>query len=118
MAPSRRDEFVELMLRLNQSSERARRELELYEAANDEVVGRVRRGEGIEQAVAAVALAFSHRQSLTETLETFEAARHDARLALFALAAEQGSSVAELARQFGFSRQLASRLAREAMQVD
>ena len=54
------------------------------------------------------------RKEMTEALEAFETARHRLRLAMFALAEEQGMSISEVARGLGISRQLASRLAAEA----
>jgi len=54
------------------------------------------------------------RSEVTDALGEFEAARHQVRLAMFALAKEQGSSFSDLARALGISRQLASRLAAEA----
>jgi hypothetical protein len=54
------------------------------------------------------------RQSLQEALETAEKARHAFRLQVFRQCLAAGMSIGELARAFGFSRQLASRYAREA----
>lgn len=54
------------------------------------------------------------RSELTDAMDDFERARHDVRLAFFALGAEQGKSMSEMGRALGVSRQLASRLAAEA----
>ncbi len=54
------------------------------------------------------------RSEVTDALGELEAARHRVRLAMFALAKEQGSSASDLARALSISRQLASRLATEA----
>jgi hypothetical protein len=54
------------------------------------------------------------RSELTEALQDFEEARHQVRLAMFALSLEVGSSISETGRSLGISRQLASRLADEA----
>jgi len=56
----------------------------------------------------------TERQQVTEAIQEFEAARHQLRLALFALAKEEGASISEVGRVLGISRQLASRLAKEA----
>jgi hypothetical protein len=56
----------------------------------------------------------SERRQVTEAIEEFEAARHQLRLALFALGKEEGASLSEVGRVLGVSRQLASRLAAEA----
>ena len=53
------------------------------------------------------------RRDLNEATEEFESARHQVRVAMFALALEQGTSRSEMGRALGISRQLASRLASE-----
>jgi hypothetical protein len=47
-------------------------------------------------------------------LDELEAARHKVRTALFALGLSEGMTISELGRLYGFSRQLAARIAREA----
>lgn len=54
------------------------------------------------------------RRSMNTALEAVEKARHEARLTIFAMGLEQGMSIGELGRVFGFSRQLAARYAKEA----
>ena len=55
------------------------------------------------------------REAMTDALERFEKARHDARIAVFAhQTAVPGVTGSDLARALGISRQLASRLAQEA----
>jgi len=56
----------------------------------------------------------TERRQVTEAIEEFEAARHQLRLALFALGKEEGASISEVGRVLGISRQLASRLAAES----
>jgi transposase-like protein len=53
------------------------------------------------------------RRTVTEAMEEFEVARHQMRVALFALCLEEGASTSEIGRALGISRQLASRLALE-----
>ena len=53
-------------------------------------------------------------KELGEAEKAFEVARHRARVAVFALAIEQGTSLSEMGRAIGISRQLASRLGAEA----
>ena len=53
------------------------------------------------------------RPALTDALDQFAGARHEARVALLSLALQQGASMAEVGRAFSVSRQLASRLAAE-----
>jgi AraC-like DNA-binding protein len=52
-------------------------------------------------------------RELPDAIEHFETTRREARHALFSLATKQDVSMSEMARRFGFSRQLASRLVRE-----
>ena len=54
------------------------------------------------------------RHAMNDALKGAEAARHTMRLRIFELGLEQGLSIGELGRIFGFSRQLASRYAKEA----
>ena len=58
------------------------------------------------------------RQEITHDLETFEEARHTVRVALFAVATEQGTSISDIGRALDISRQLASRLAAEVRDED
>jgi len=54
------------------------------------------------------------RLALTQTLDTFETMRHRSRLALVAAGLAEGMTIGELGRTWRFSRQLASRYAKEA----
>jgi hypothetical protein len=54
------------------------------------------------------------RQGANEVLGALETARHNSRLSVFAAGLDEGMTIGELARVWGFSRQLASRYAREA----
>jgi hypothetical protein len=54
------------------------------------------------------------RQELTEALRYFEQCRHHARLSLIAAELEEGRSIGEIGRTWGFSRQLAAKYAKEA----
>jgi len=51
------------------------------------------------------------RRTLTESMEEFESARRQMRVAILALSLSQGSSISDVAKVLGISRQLASRLA-------
>ena len=53
------------------------------------------------------------RPETTEALDRFTDARHNARVAMFALGLDEGANLSEMARAFDISRQLASRLAAE-----
>lgn len=54
------------------------------------------------------------RHAMNEALKEVERARHEVRLAVFAEALDRGTSIGQLGRVFGFSRQLAARYAKEA----
>jgi hypothetical protein len=54
------------------------------------------------------------RQGANEVLDALTTARHHSRLSIFAAGLDEGMTIGELARAWGFSRQLASRYAREA----
>ena len=54
------------------------------------------------------------RQSLNESLQQFEQTRHRSRLAIIASGLQEGMTIGELGRSWRFSRQLASRYAKEA----
>jgi len=90
--------------------------LERYMEGSVDVAGRVERGELLADALGANKGGMRRRE-VTDALAEFEAARHQVRLAMFALAGEQGTSTSELGRQLAFSRQLASRLATEAKET-
>jgi len=91
-----------------------RKELEQYEGAMEELGRRLGTDEAALSAVRAID-APARRRLVTDAMKAFEGARHRLRLILFALAEEDGLSVSDMARALGFSRQLASRLAREAV---
>lgn len=57
-------------------------------------------------------------KELGEAEKAFEVARHRARVAIFALAIEQGTNLSEMGRALGISRQLASRLGAEASESE
>jgi hypothetical protein len=54
------------------------------------------------------------REDLNEALFTLERCRRESRIASFRTALEHGVSINELSRIWGFSRQMASRYAKEA----
>jgi hypothetical protein len=54
------------------------------------------------------------RQEVSDVVNDFEAARHRYRLALVALAVENGMTARQIGDSFAFSRQLASRYLKEA----
>ena len=55
----------------------------------------------------------SARQEFTDAMAEFERHRHSTRITLTAAALEEGMTIGQIARAWGFSRQLAARYARE-----
>jgi hypothetical protein len=108
--------LVRDMATLVEATEDLRKVLLHYEKGSAEVAVRVERGELLTSALEA-AKGPIRRREVTDALDEFEAARHQVRLAMFALGSEQGTNASELGRQLAFSRQLASRLATEAKET-
>jgi len=105
--------LVRAMAVLVEATEDLREVLDRYETVSQEVATRVEHGELLAEALEAVGGPVQRRE-VTDTLDRFETARHQVRLAMFALGEEQGTGISELGRQLAFSRQLSSRLASEA----
>src|SRR4051812_21935443 len=60
----------------------------------------------------------TERTSMMATLDEFETARREARLAAWVLMASEGCSIGEMGRIFGLSRQLISRQLRDRLSVE
>jgi len=108
-----REQLVDRIAELVESAARLRAQLERYERAMSKIARRLEKGEPAISAAMGTGIP-AQRRLVTETIEEFEAARHQLRLALFALGKEEGASISEIGRVLGISRQLASRLAGEA----
>jgi hypothetical protein len=89
-----------------------------YKIATADVITLIESGGKMDESLGTLSSPIKRRRELTETLDAFEAARHQARLAIFSLALDQGTSISGMARTLGVSRQLASRLAAEAKSVE
>lgn len=72
---------------------------------------RVAAGVAVEEAFADMAMPWS---GVARQLDELERARHRVRTAVFALGLAEGMTIGELGRLYGFSRQLAARVAKEA----
>ena len=70
-------------------------------------------GSGIATTLAATR-AGETRAGTNDALQVLESARHNSRLSIFAAGLDEGMTIGDLARAWGFSRQLASRYAKEA----
>ena len=110
---SQRDELVHRLDELNTLMSSTQAELASAAVTYHEFRDRIAAGSSIAEAFAGLSVPQA-RQSLGDQLEILERARHETRVAIFALGLAEGLSIGELSRLYGFSRQLASRLAREA----
>lgn len=110
---SKRTQLVDELSQLSECTESLREVLLHYKNTNRGLAARIDDGDLIFAALHALRGPIRRRE-LTEVLEEFEKARHRARVAMFALAQEQGTNISALGRALGISRQLASRLASEA----
>jgi len=59
----------------------------------------------------------STRKEITDALTNLERCRHEMRVFVFSAAIERGMSISKLGRLFEFSRQMASRYAKEARRL-
>lgn len=113
MTSIKRDHLLQRIAELVECSARLREQLLRYEKAMLKIAERLEAGAPGIAAAKRTSIP-TNRRLVTESIEEFEAARHQLRLALFALGKEEGASISEVGRVLGISRQLASRLAREA----
>ncbi len=114
---AKREHLVRQIAELVESAARLRAQLQRYERAMSKISQRLEDGEPAVTAAMGTGIP-AQRRLVTETIEEFEASRHQLRLALFALGKEEGASISEIGRVLGISRQLASRLAGEAASED
>lgn len=57
------------------------------------------------------------RNPVDDALRRLEESRHAVLIAIFAVALEEGMSISELSRNYGFSRQRAAKYAKEALAI-
>lgn len=99
---------------MQQANDELRRELVRHKQATTRAVRRMTSATMTPEAIRAGA-APEIRVDLTDAIDRFEKARHEARLAIFAyLGVVPEVSTAQIGRALGISKQLASRLAKEA----
>ena len=90
-----------------------RRQLVTHEAVCRQVLSDVRE-QAVIGPVLPVVRADLWRSATTDAIKEFEGTRHRARLARVAMSVDEGMTIAEIARSWGVSRQLASRWVRES----
>ena len=98
--------LAELRKAIREAETSTRRALRAYQKSTD-----------IREALEAIQPSVA-RTTVNEALDEVERARHEARRATFALGLQQGMSIGELGRAWGFSRQLAARYAKEVKSGD
>ncbi len=107
---------VRLVENLNLALENLRQSTRFVEKAARRSIRLLEQGADATTALTA-AVPAETRSVMNDALKQVEEARHEIRLFVFAVSLDQGVSVAELARQYGFSRQLAARYARDAREA-
>lgn len=114
--PSKAKRLVQRLSELHETTEQLRAVLMRYDRVSAKLAALVEDGAYLPTALEGLAGPL-RRSEVTDALNDLEAARHQVRLAMFALAIEQGSSYSEMGRALGISRQLASRLAVESQET-
>jgi hypothetical protein len=105
---SSHEEVVQSLEELITAVAAARAEMRRAEQALRKALNRIREGETIESLIVLQPPAMK-RKAFADALEEVSRTRHTARQKVFTYAQQRGLSVADLARSWGISRQLASR---------
>jgi hypothetical protein len=103
------DSYDELM----ESTEHLVRMLRSSRTQNRKTRSQLEKGSSIRDVFSAIPTG-DLRHSFTQAMAEVESARHKVRKMAFARGLEEGMSIGELGRIWGFSRQLAARYAKEA----
>lgn len=109
---SRRDDAVTHIDELLQSAAALRADLRVFETGLRRVRRHLDRGTPASALHDALDIA-SARETLSQTAAQFQTARHTSRLSVFRLQAAEGMTIAEIARVWGLSRQLVSRMMKD-----
>ena len=112
-ATSSRQNAIRATERLLEAAKDLHSSLRTGEAVYRKGLDSLREGVGVALAMDAVR-AGAARTQLSECLEEFERCRHEVRLSLIVAGLDEGMSLGELGKAWGFSRQMASRYAEEA----
>jgi hypothetical protein len=109
---SEREELLALLDELNQAIANAADALEASRADNRRFRMLIAKGTPLRDALPTVPVPES-RASVDDALKDMEQKRHQLRRMVLVLGVTEGMALAEVARLYGISRQLASRLAAE-----
>jgi len=110
---SPKKQLVERFAELHEATAHLRDVLLRYDKVTTKVVALIEKGESMVGAIERISGPV-RRSEVTDAMEAFEAARHQARLAMFTVAEDEPSNTSDMGRALGISRQLASRLAAAA----
>lgn len=110
---SRRGDAVSDIDELLRCATALRAELRVFETGLRRVRGHLDRGTSASELHDSLDIATA-RETLSQAAAEFQAARHASRLSVFRLQAAEGMSIAEIARVWGLSRQLVSRMMKDA----
>ncbi len=108
-----RREAVRTLQELEQAIVRTREQLKFMETVMRRIRKLIEAGHPATE-VALQVNAAEAREATSEILREVQGARHRAQRAQFKLATAEGSTMAEIARGWGVSRQLVSRMVKEA----
>jgi phage-related minor tail protein len=111
-----RSDAIREVSELEQAARTLRAELRLIEVKYRRTRLALEKGDSCPDVFSASGGGIS-RKRITEALESYEQQQHRTRTAIVAVALAEGMSVSGIGRAWGFSRQLASRYAREAIHV-
>lgn len=116
MVSPQQGELVEKIGELSRANARLREVLGRLDAATVALADRVTRGEALAEALPALGGRLELRE-VRHALDEWEGLRRQVRVLLLAQGHEEGTSMAEMGRMLGFSRQLASRLGADAQRL-
>jgi ribosomal protein S20 len=107
-----REDAARTLQEMEEAIVRTRSQLKIMETLMRRVRKMIESGRSATE-VAGVANAAQARAATSDIIREVQAARHRAQQAQFKLAAAEGSTMAEIARGWGVSRQLVSRMVKE-----
>jgi hypothetical protein len=110
---SEREQALAGLRDFQQEAATLRTALRRYEVVLGRVYRQVERGAPLHEVMGKIGVN-DLRADLVERLERFEEARHRMRVACFRLSQSEGLSIGGIARLWGISRQLASRMVNES----
>lgn len=108
-----REDAARTLREMEEAIIRTRSQLKFMETLMRRVRKMIESGKSATE-VAKVANAAQARAATSDIIREVQAARHRAQQAQFKLAAAEGSTMAEIARGWGVSRQLVSRMVKES----